>query len=235
MISCVILEDNAADMAALKQMLVLDARFQLIGSVSTIKQLKDILSTHVVQLILADVVVGDDSLLSAIPKLPYKPEIIIISAHPQFALPAFTQETLHYLTKPVKREYLNTALDRAYRKIQFTTTQNNYTFFFLQTGKNKFNRIEFNELVMIEADGEYLKIHLTDNREVVVFKRLKLLLQELPVSLFKQVHRSYIVNIDFIESIDAYQITLKNRRVVNVGKTFKSVIIDLLNANSHRL
>ena len=235
MISCVILEDNEADMTALKQMLVTDPRFHLKSSVANIKQLKDVLSSSNVDLILADVVLGEDSLLNAIPKLPYKPEIIIVSAYPQYALPAFAQEALHYITKPIKKEYLNTALERAYRKISFKSPQNNYTFFFLQTGKNKFNRIEFNELIMVEADGEYLKLHLTDNREVVVFKRLKLLLQELPVSLFKQVHRSYIVNIDFIESIDAYQITMKNRRVVNVGKTFKPVIIDLLNLNSNKL
>jgi DNA-binding LytR/AlgR family response regulator len=60
------------------------------------------------------------------------------------------------------------------------------------------------------------------------------MLLELPVFQFRQVHRSYIVNVDYIESISQNQIALSNRKVINVGKTYKSAITDLLKMTNHR-
>lgn len=234
MINCVILEERLDDRHALQELLISDNRFNLKGTCGSIKQLIELLNDHDVQLVLADALIGRDKFLNSLSQLPYKPELIIVSADTQFALPAIANDVVHYIAKPIKRDDLLIALDRAYKKIQLMMGQNNFTYFFLQTGKNRFNRISFDELILVEADGEYLKLHLTDNREVVVFKRLKSLLIELPSRQFKQVHRSYIVNIDFIDSIDVSHIGMKNRRLINVGKTYKSAINEMIRMNGRR-
>ena len=102
----------------------------------------------------------------------------------------------------------------------------------MQTGKNKFTRVAFDEILFIEADGEYLKIHMNNNRELLVFKRLKSLLHELPGNRFKQIHRSYIVHVDQIENINFHEIHFNGKKAVPVGKTYKAVIEQILLRNS---
>jgi DNA-binding LytR/AlgR family response regulator len=230
----VILEDQVSDRRTVEQLLALDSRFYLVGSFSTVKQLVDCQNGNTVHLIISDALIGKERFLNLLSQLPYRPEIIIVSAETQHAMSAIDQDVVHFIPKPIKSETLVVALERAYRKIQSNQSVNQFPFFFLQTGKNKFNKIAFDDLMLVEADGEYLKLYLTDNREVTVFKRLKSILLELPAFQFKQVHRSYIVNVSFIESISHNQIGLSNRKVINVGKTYKRSITDLLNSANNR-
>jgi DNA-binding LytR/AlgR family response regulator len=159
----------------------------------------------------------------------------LISSFPQYALPAFANEALHFITKPIKPEILYTALERAHRKIQLKINQRELTFFFVQSGKNKFNRVAFDELISIEAEGEYLRLHLTEEREILVFKRLKSLLSELPFAEFKQIHRSNIININHIDTIDFHEVEMRNKQIFSVGKTYKAVIQDILRGNTTTL
>ncbi len=228
MIHYVIIEDESEDQKHLKSLLKLDKRFSEIGAFSNIEDFINCVKTHDVQLVFADIKIGKENILSVWEQLPYSPELIIISAYPQYALNAYEHEALHYLTKPIQSEQLYTALERAFRKIQLNNQNNDLNFFFLQSGKNKYHKIDFNELIYIEANGEYLNIHLTEQRSISVFKRLKSLVNELPATLFKQIHRSYIVNIDFIEAIEANDVVLKEGAKIPVGRIYKSVINDII-------
>lgn len=228
MIHYAIIEDEAEDLKHLKSLLKLDKRFSEIGAFNTIEAFKHCIKTNEVQLVFADIKIGKDNILSIWEQLPYSPELIIISAYPEYALNGYEHEALHYLTKPIQSEQLYTALERAFRKIQLNSQNNDLNFFFLQSGKNKYHKIAFSELIYIEANGEYLNLHLTEQRSISVFKRLKSLVNELPSTLFKQIHRSYIVNIDFIEAIEASDIALKEGTKIPVGRIYKPVINDII-------
>jgi DNA-binding LytR/AlgR family response regulator len=91
------------------------------------------------------------------------------------------------------------------------------------------------ELISIEAEGEYLRLHLTEEREILVFKRLKSLLSELPFAEFKQIHRSNIININHIDTIDFHEVEMRNKQIFSVGKTYKAVIQDILRGNTTTL
>lgn len=235
MISYVILEDEVSDLETLRSYLKSDARFVERDSFCRIDQFEAFHKIHKVDLVFADVKLGDGNLLSNWAKLQNRPELILISSYPQYALPAFANEALHFITKPIKPEILYTALERAHRKILLKINQKELTFFFVQTGKNKFNRVAFDELMSIAAEGEYLRLHLTEDRELLVFKRLKSLLSELPFAEFKQIHRSYIININHIDSIDFHEVEMRNKQILSVGKTYKAVIQDILRGNTTTL
>jgi DNA-binding LytR/AlgR family response regulator len=235
MISYVIIEDEVSDLETLRLYLKSDARFSERDSFCRFDQFNDFHKQHKVDLVFADVKLSDGNLFIHWPKLQNRPELILISSFPQYALPAFANEALHFITKPIKPEILYTALERAHRKIQLKINQRELTFFFVQSGKNKFNRVAFDELISIEAEGEYLRLHLTEEREILVFKRLKSLLSELPFAEFKQIHRSYIININHIDTIDFHEVEMRNKQIFSVGKTYKVVIQDILRGNTTTL
>lgn len=235
MISYVIIEDEVSDLETLRLYLKSDARFSERDSFCRFDQFNDFHKQHKVDLVFADVKLSDGNLFIHWPKLQNRPELILISSFPQYALPAFANEALHFITKPIKPEILYTALERAHRKIQLKINQRELTFFFVQSGKNKFNRVAFDELISIEAEGEYLRLHLTEEREILVFKRLKSLLSELPFAEFKQIHRSNIININHIDTIDFHEVEMRNKQIFSVGKTYKAVIQDILRGNTTTL
>lgn len=232
MIKYAVLDDDALIIEELDNLMLNDNRFKNIGNACNIKQLQDILLKNKPQLVFADIKIGNDNFLDFWNKLDQRPELIIITSYPEYALSAFEHEALHFITKPIKPEKLFTAVERAYRKITLHIASKELTFFFLQTGKNKYTRVAFDEILFIEADGEYLKLHLVDDRELLVFKRLKALLQELPANRFKQIHRSYIINVSQIDSIDYHEVAFKGNKTVPVGKTYKSAIEEILLGNS---
>jgi two-component system LytT family response regulator len=232
MIKYVIIDDDQASIMELDNLVQADLRFERVGLAKSIHQLDELVQRNEVQLVFADIKIGQDNFLDYWNQLTRKTEIIIVTAYPEFALKAFEHEAIHFITKPIKAEKVYTAIERAYRKISLNITTTELTFFFLQTGKNKYTRLTFDEILFVEADGEYLKIILADSREILVFKRLKTLLQELPKKLFKQIHRSYIINLSQIDSIDFHEVTFKGNKKVPVGKTFKSTIDEILIGNS---
>ena len=235
MISYVILEDEISDLETLRAYLKTDARFFERGAFDCITKMDAFLKDQKIDLVFADIKIGETNLINHWTKMSKRPELILISSYPQYALPAFATEALHFITKPIKPEILCTALERAHRKIQLNITQKELNFFFVQSGKNKFNRVAFDELICIEADGEYLRIQLTENREILVFKRLKSMLSELPAAYFKQIHRSYIININHIDAIDFHEVQLMNKQILAVGKTYKSVIQEILSSHTTTL
>jgi len=232
MIKYAILDDDALILEELDHLLLNDNRFVKVGHATNINQLEEVLRNQKVQLVFADIKIGNDNFLDFWKKQEHKPELIIVTSYPEYALSAFEHEALHFINKPVKPEKFYTALERAYRKITLHIASKELNFFFLQTGKNKFTRVTFDEILYIEADGEYLKLHLMDDRELLVFKRLKSLLQELPAQRFKQIHRSYIINISQIDSIDFHEVSFKGSKTVPVGKTYKQSIDQILQGNS---
>jgi DNA-binding LytR/AlgR family response regulator len=235
MISYVILEDEISDLETLRAYLKPDTRFFERAAFDCIKKMELFLRDNTIDLVFADIKIGDANLLSHWAKLGKRPELILISAYPQYALPAYATEALHFITKPIKPEILYTALERAHRKIQLNIAQKELNFFFVQSGKNKYNRVAFDELICIQADGEYLRMQLTEDREILVFKRLKSILSELPQAIFKQIHRSYIININHIDSVDYHEVELRNKQILAVGKTYKLIIQEILQSNTTTL
>jgi two-component system LytT family response regulator len=232
MIKYAVLDDDALAIEEVENLMLNDNRFKKIGHAANLNQLEEILTKHKLQLVFADIKIGNENFLDFWNKQEQRPELILITSYPEYAINAFDHNALHFITKPIKAEGFYTAIERAYRKLTLHIASKELTFFFLQTGKNKFTRVAFDEILFVEAEGEYLKIHLVDDRELLVYKRLKSLLQELPNNRFKQTHRSYIINITQIDSIDYHETTFKGNKSVPVGKTYKSVIEEILLGNS---
>ena len=106
MISYVIIEDEVSDLETLRAYLKSDARFLEIDAFCRIDQFDAFHKKNKIDLVFADIKLGDGNILSHWTKLQNRPELILISSYPQYALPAFANEALHFITKPIKPEIL---------------------------------------------------------------------------------------------------------------------------------
>ncbi len=147
-------------------------------------------------------------------------EIIFVTAYDYYAIKAFELNAVDYLVKPIDRNKLNTALTKLENKLKQQASLVNYHSL-LKTIKDKnYKKIVIPELgnrhiinladiVAIEADGAYSKIHLVNKTAITASKNLKFfenILTEEP-SFFRS-HRAWIVNLTYIEFLNKTTLTL---------------------------
>ena len=154
-----------------------------------------------------------------------RPQVIIISAHKEFALDGFELDVVDYLLKPVSAERLLTALNKVRRRIAAVKPLA-ISYIVLKVDREQ-RRFQLNNISMLEAYGNYVKVW-QEAEMTLVSSTLKQLLQQLPQSQFVQVHKSFIVNKNNILAVDNAQIRLKGNQLVKVGKLYRPGLAGLL-------
>jgi len=165
------------------------------------------------------------------------PAIIFTTAYDQFAIKAFEVSAVDYLLKPFSEERFNTALKKSYTFIQDKYQQNSAIKNIIE---HHDQQIEFLERVVIkdgskisilpvdsikwiEAQDDYVMIN-SDQGRFLKKKTMKYFENHLDENAFIRIHRSYIINADFIQHLEqkgkeSYQLILKNGKELPVSKT----------------
>jgi two-component system LytT family response regulator len=143
-----------------------------------------------------------------------KPYIIFVSAFDQYAVQAFEINALDYLLKPVAEERFSLALERYMKK--FSAGQENLNMVLHQKKKNSgyLNRVVLKDgtdililgvkdILYFEAADDYVKIHI-EKEYYLKNDRLQHFEESLDPQLFVRIHRSYIINITFLKSLETY-------------------------------
>lgn len=87
--------------------------------------------------------------------------------------------------------------------------------------------VALNDIVWIEALGDYVTIHLTDKKHTVL-TTMKAMDGKLPPEEFMRVHRSFIVRVDKISNLDGNMLVV-GKKLVPIGKSYRKALMDRLN------
>ena len=163
------------------------------------------------------------------------PKVIFATAFQKFAIEGFKLEAVDYLLKPFGYEEFLTAALKARKLIELenlktNSVETNEKFLFIKS-EYKIRRINFTDILYIEGMKDYVKIYLKNEASPVLsINSLKTLEAKLPVSDFMRVHRSYIVNLNRIETIERFRIVFGNV-YIPVSDQYKDVFQKFLNEN----
>lgn len=146
------------------------------------------------------------------------PLVIVTTAYPSFALEGFQLNVLDYLVKPVTfQRFLQAAL-RAQEQHQLLqpqrtpeTQQEEAPYIFVKVD-GRFERIELNRLLYVEGMQNYVQLHTESGKRTPLIS-LKQMEDKLPGRQFLRVHKSYIVNIEKVQSIEGNQLVIGSERV----------------------
>ena len=139
------------------------------------------------------------------------PKIIFTSAHEKYALEGFRLDAVDYLLKPFEYEEFLVSARKAQKLIQMeekslSSVESNEEFLFLKS-EYKIRRINFDEILYIEGLKDYVKVFLKgDPRPVMSINTLKTMESKLPAKRFMRVHRSFIVNLERVDTIERSRI-----------------------------
>jgi len=151
----------------------------------------------------------------------YKPSlpVIFVSVHKKFALEAAKLNIFSYLLKPINRiellETLNKLFDYYKETNELRITQNNRIKLPISNG---FVFLEVDEIVSLEAEGNYTKINLIDSKFHMSSYNLGRLVTKLPMSQFQRINRGTVVNICYLKEVNRRE---KTCTIITNNKTEK--------------
>jgi DNA-binding LytR/AlgR family response regulator len=143
------------------------------------------------------------------------PPVIFTTAYPQYALDGFEVNALDYLVKPIAFDrFLKAALKaKEYYEIRESNIQAGQTddFFFIKAD-NKLVKLFFDDVIYVEALQNYVTIHTT-SKKYMSYLTFKAVEEYLPPSRFLKVHKSYIVSVGKIDSIEGNDLLIGNQHI----------------------
>jgi DNA-binding LytR/AlgR family response regulator len=161
------------------------------------------------------------------------PMTIITTAYSDYAIEGFELDVIDYLLKPISFERFLKACNKAkdYFELQNQHDENikqvtGHNYFFVKCD-GRFEKVLYNELVYIEAMLNYVVLH-TETRKLIVYLTIKGITEQLPADIFLKVHKSYIVNLNKIKSIEGNEINLGNVRVIISQNLQETVMKEIL-------
>ena len=135
--------------------------------------------------------------------LENRPQIILITSKPEYAMRAFDYDVTDYLLKPVTTTRFNASIKKALLKSTDVEMEEDSHIFV--SSKLKKVKVLLNDIKWIEGLGDYLKI-ITEENSVLVLSTMKSFMDKLPRDQFLRIHKSYIVNLNKVEKFNGAQV-----------------------------
>jgi DNA-binding LytR/AlgR family response regulator len=163
------------------------------------------------------------------------PIVIFTTAFDKYAIAGFKLDIADYLLKPFTYEEFLTSVHKAERMIRSITKPaddvlSNNEFLFLKSDY-KIKRINFQNILYIEGLKEYVKVYtMLSDKPILSLSSLKILEIKLPADRFMRVHRSFIVNLEKIETIDRSRIVF-GKKYIPIGEQYKDKFQEFLDKN----
>jgi two-component system, LytTR family, response regulator len=185
-------------------------------------------NSNPVDLIFLDINMGEFSGIQFLESLSGKNQVIITSAHHEYALRGFELEVTDYLLKPYGFDRFVQAVERARANLSHHqhSIPKEIKFIFIKT-EHRLEKLLFTELLYIEGMRDYRSIH-TIQKRIMTLQTFGDFENDIPRHIACRVHKSYMVALDRIESIERDQIKIRNV-MIPISETYKKAFFQLIN------
>ncbi len=205
---------------------------QLVATCSNAIEAMNALNDYQVDIMFLDIQMPDLTGLELVGSLEQKPATIFTTAYSEYAVDAFNLSVVDYLLKPFDFPRFIQAINKAigteqpkvasHRKTAADTISKSNDFITVKADY-KLYKINYDDLLFIEGQHEYVTFHTTQRRITALFA-LKDLEEILPKDKFIRVHKSYIVSFKHILDLDKSDVTVAGNKVP-VGASYRDVLL----------
>ncbi|MGE0561615.1 MAG: LytR/AlgR family response regulator transcription factor [Flavobacteriales bacterium] len=166
-------------------------------------------------------------------ELDYIPEIVFVTAYDEYAIKAFEVNALDYLLKPIQSERLEEAINKF--NSNEVVENNNHKLglndqVFVKDGERCWF-VKLSDVPMFESEGNYVRVYF-DNNKPLILKSLNNLANKLDENVFFRANRKFIINLNWIESIENWfngglMVKLKTGAKVEISRRQASKLKDM--------
>ena len=226
--NCIIIDDNKMARTVLKHFVREIEFLNLVGECENVMQATTLLNKEKIDLLLLDVEMPKMSGIDFLKSLTHHPLAILITANSNYAVEAFECNVVDFLVKPVKEERFLKAIFRAKEIFDSNTKplEHDKEYFFIRE-KGVSTKLLIADILFIQALGDYITIHTPDKKSTIHYT-LSAIEKELPPSKFLRVHRSYIIALDKVDTVEESTAFI-NKQAIPIGDTQRADLMKRLN------
>ncbi len=204
---------------------------ELAGMCSNAIEANEKIQNEDIDLICLDIKMPQISGIDFLKSLKNPPLVIFTTAFSNYALESYSLDVVDYLLKPISFDRFMMAINKVTERMGSKKSQSQHEddYFYVKADK-KLIRVKYEDIIYIEGLKDYVIIRVDESR-IVTLQTMKSLTDKLPDDRFIRVHRSYLVNIDRINSIMGNMIEVFEKgktKLIPIGKNYKDELMETI-------
>ena len=238
MIKAIIVDDEPLAQDVLETYIEKMPQLELVAKCSNALEANVALQENEVDLMFLDIQMPQLTGTDFLKTLADPPLVIFTTAYPNYALEGFELDALDYLLKPISFERFMKAVNKAQSRYELKqkagstapAEEDSGDFIFVKADK-KLVKINYDEVLYIEGLKDYVIIRMEKSR-VITLQTMKSLEEKLPDSIFRRIHRSYILNVNKINAIVGNMVEVLEKgqaKHIPIGKNYREELLELVN------
>jgi two-component system LytT family response regulator len=225
-ISCLIIDDEKLARDLVAEYLEHFPQIKILDQCSKGSEAVNKINTLRPDLIFLDIEMPGLNGLQVLENLTFRPIIVFVTAYDSYAVKAFEENASDYLLKPLKLDRFKITIERIvklFTEEADTSRFENYSTFLLAQKSGKLVKVEVNEIISLHACKDYTLLY-TEKEQYLSTLGIGKLTEKLNPEKFIRIHRSSIINVDYIQEIfkesGVYTIWLINNTKFSVGRLY---------------
>ncbi|WPU99557.1 LytTR family DNA-binding domain-containing protein [Mucilaginibacter sp. cycad4] len=211
-LKCIAIDDEPLALKLISEYVSQFPALQLIKTFEDAISAAEFLKSKAVDLVFLDINMPDITGIDLARSLTVKPMIIFTTSYRNYAYEGFELEAVDFVEKPVELERFTRAIEKALMIHQYKNEAkgkpNDIDESLYVQSEYRVIKIALSTIRYIESMENYIRIHLTNDKPVLTLIPLKEVLKKLPAAKFQRIHRSYIVPVNKIRSIQNRKVQL---------------------------
>ena len=218
--NCIIVDDEPLARIAIQKLVCQTENLETLASFNGADATREFLAKNAIDLVFLDIQMPGVNGIEFARTIPKKTLVVFTTAFHEFASESYEVDAIDYLIKPVKLERFQKAVEKAqtYCKLFHTDYINsnieNITddYIFVRADRRMF-KVHFSDILFIEGLKDYVVIYLLENQKVITLMNIKTIHDLLPKSFFVRVSKSYIINVNKIDSVDNNTVYIEKNEI----------------------
>ncbi|AXB56526.1 LytR/AlgR family response regulator transcription factor [Flavobacterium fluviale] len=235
---CVIIDDEPLAVELLQDFVKKIDSLELINSFNNAIDAVSFINQNNVDLVFLDIQMPHFSGIDFLNTIEKKPLVIFTTAYSDYAVEGFNLGAVDYLVKPIPFHRFLKAVVRAQQVLQPAITNQaiaentnvpeiEQDFMFVRAEYENV-KLNFADILFIEGLKDYVKIYTTDNKFILTLISLIKLENLLSTKGFARIHRSYIINIKHVKSIQKNKVLISDKRIP-ISESYKNTFFEKIN------
>lgn len=235
MIRCIAIDDEPLALQQLGSYIEKIPGLLMQKSFSSAIKALDYLQENKVDLMFVDINMPDLSGMEFVKSLTNPPKVIFTTAYREYAAEGFQVDAADYLVKPISFAAFSKSVEKTKQRYfnmeeQAVNIKHDDKFLFIKS-EYKIVRVDLSDIKYIEGMRDYVRIHLASDKPIMALLGLKKIIEHLPSDSFMRVHRSYIVNLMKVNTIERNRIVFGENIYIPVSEQYKAAFQKFLDDN----
>lgn len=219
---CLVVDDDELSRNIIED-LIAETDLTLVKTCSSAMEAFNILKSEKIDLLFLDVDMPKMSGLDLLKSLNELPQVILITAHARYAVESYDYNVTDFVVKPISHPRFLKAVDKAKKNLQQPSVEIAGASTIFVKADSRLVQLPVDNIQYIEALGNYVNIYTSGGRYTVLTTMKEVESRLVPPS-FARVHRSFIVKVDKIESIEDNLINIGGK-TIPIGKNYKEELM----------